>query len=408
MVRAGSSVVEQLTFNQLVVGSIPTPLTIFSREINALRSCALLRSAALAVLGDEVPSTCVRLPSSRVALPRGRMTSKRGRVSLAQAWEHAEVLLQRASKSIKTIRITGTVGGSLLLGLGQFFRNSTPCAQATTTGCVPGWAVDAAYLAFWLGFAVIILTNLVLVFVDKQAVETVSDLHASEAERRKLERQLADADKTEKALVAWTTLTKLVSEVLDSALGSALTPEETENAYNFILEAIAERRTRLFGVEDDYLNISVYEWCPVQEELVCIACYRSRPSDIGKQHRRWRSGEGHVGKAFELQRELICSDAMQPDVAAWVAAPPAKNKDADRTKYVSLAAFPIALTAGNPLGVLIMTSDVAGRFRNGESDGSGAHHGVAALADVASQLAQIMFVIQSRKKAETGGGQDGA
>lgn len=26
-VRAGSSVVEQLTFNQLVVGSIPTPLT---------------------------------------------------------------------------------------------------------------------------------------------------------------------------------------------------------------------------------------------------------------------------------------------------------------------------------------------------------------------------------------------
>ncbi|WP_145975073.1 GAF domain-containing protein [Cereibacter sphaeroides] len=327
---------------------------------------------------------------------------------MAQAWEHAEALLRRASKSVKIIRVTGTVLGSLLLGVGQFFKSSAVCAADGPSPCVPAWVVDSAYLAFWLGFITIILTNLVLVFVDRQAVETVSDLHASEAERRHLDRRLADANKTEKALVAWTTLTKLVSEVLDSVLGRDITPQELENAYNFILEAIAERKTRLFGVEDDYLNISIYEWAPARSELVCIACYRSRPSDISKQHRSWRPGEGHVGKAFELQRELICSDATQPDVAAWVAASPAKTKEADRTKYVSLAAFPIGLNAGQPLGVLIMTSDVAGRFRNGGSDGAGAHHGVAALADVASQLAQIMFVIQSRRKAEAEGGRDGA
>ena len=66
------------------------------------------------------------------------------------------------------------------------------------------------------------------------------------------------------------------------------------------------------------------------------------PTGLGR-HRSWGVGEGHVGKAFELQTELICSDATKPDVAAWIAAPPAKSKESDNKWFVFLAAIPIAI-----------------------------------------------------------------
>lgn len=331
---------------------------------------------------------------------------------MAKAWEHAEGFLSIASRRIKAIRFVATVLGALLIAGSQFARNFNFNCPVDEPDCAleaVGVFVDStASTAFVVGLIMVLIANLVLVFVDKQSVETVRDLHKAEMEMERQRARIERNVRTETALVAWTTLTKVLSEVLDTALAKdQLSLEDTRKLYEFAIEAIAERRMRLFGIEDDYLNISLYAWRDEANELECLACYRSRPSDMMKARRSWKPGEGHVGKAFELQRPLICSDARVPDVAAWIAAPPGKSKPEDSEKYISLAAVPVGLTSTKPLGVLIMTSDVAGRFTtdaNGES--TSPHYGVAALQDLASQLAQIMFVIHSKVEANVEGETD--
>lgn len=320
---------------------------------------------------------------------------------MAKAWEHTEEFLRAASRRIKVVRFVASVVGAALLAASYYLRSLDIQCPDGLSECGPQpmqiLAQQAGEVAFWLGIAMVVLANLVLVFVDKQSVETLLDLRAAEEDLVQSQRLRERLEKEREALVAWTTLTHVVSEVLDACLKrTEITDAEARRLLGFCLEAIAERKMRLFGVEEDYLNISLYVWDGSSEALALVACFRSNPSHVKAEHRRWRVGEGHVGKAFELQRELVCSDAREPDVAMWIAAPPDKVKDTDDRRYVSLAAVPVGLKASEPLGVLIMTSDVPGRFSNdAEAESEPPHYGVAALQDIAAQLAQIIFVVQS-------------
>jgi hypothetical protein len=124
-------------------------------------------------------------------------------------------------------------------------------------------------------------------------------------------------------------------------------------------------------------------------------------------HRKWKVGEGHVGKAYELQRELICANANNPDIKPWISASPDNFDERDEERYVSLAAVPIAANAEEPTGVLIVTSSEPMRFANSDEN-----HGdddtreqrrlsVAALQDFAAQVGQIMLVIDERCVSST-------
>lgn len=252
---------------------------------------------------------------------------------------------------------------------------------------------------FWIGLVVLLITNLLLIFIDKDSIKILKSLHEKEKQSDELENLVNDLRFENKALVAWNTLTKINFGLLNQALTkSKMDPASRSRMFNAAVEFIAEQKYRLFGIEDDYLNISVYEYSNTDKELYCIACYRSRPSDAEGQHRSWKIGEGHVGKTFEKKQELICADARDSNVANWIAAPPEKRNSDDEKKYISLIAVPIAIDANNPLGVLIVTSDQPQRFVHRfdvEFESKGHHPYVGALQDIASQLAQLMCILRA-------------
>jgi hypothetical protein len=173
-----------------------------------------------------------------------------------------------------------------------------------------------------------------------------------------------------------------------------------------IVEILADYKQSIFKIGEEYCNISLYK--KMENELLeCVACYRSRPSDANVTHRKWKVGEGHVGKAYELQRELICANANNPDIKPWISASPDNFDERDEERYVSLAAVPIAANAEEPTGVLIVTSSEPMRFANSDEN-----HGdddtreqrrlsVAALQDFAAQVGQIMLVIDERCVSST-------
>ncbi len=169
-------------------------------------------------------------------------------------------------------------------------------------------------------------------------------------------------------------------------------------------------KPELFKKRPHYLpGCDIYEHSFETECLECIACYRSRPSDALGEHRAWKVGEGHVGKAFELQRELICGDSSAPDIKPWISASPANFDERDDERYVSLAAVPIGVNADEPIGVLIVTSNVPMRFANSDEN-----HGdenmkeerrlaVAALQDFAAQFGQLVAVFRLREATHAEG-----
>jgi hypothetical protein len=206
----------------------------------------------------------------------------------------------------------------------------------------------------------------------------------------------------------WNSLIFLTRELVDKAIRGEITLLNKKSSFENILEFIVERKYSLFEIKDEYWNLAIYEYIASKDQLECVACLRSRQSEANRPHRAWRIGEGHVGRTFERAKsatleqgsELICSDATNPDVAAWMSAGP-KSHSTDAERYVSLAAFPVALELGLPLGVLILTSDQPERF-NLQNDGDEASINVRLqnaepLREIAAMIAQIMFIMQSQE-----------
>lgn len=191
---------------------------------------------------------------------------------------------------------------------------------------------------------------------------------------------------------------------MDQALTTPdLSLEKKKVFFTAVVEILADYKFSLFRIADEYCNISIYEYSAEKNYLGCIACYRSRPSDALGDHRTWKVGEGHVGKAFELQRELICGNSSAPDIKPWISASPNNFDARDDERYVSLAAVPIGVNAEEPVGVLIVTSNVPMRFANSDEN-----HGdenareerrlaVAALQDFAAQVGQLVAVFRLRE-----------
>lgn len=322
--------------------------------------------------------------------------------------EHVSKYIDSLSGAVKRLRFAALVIGAGLTALGHYAR-----------GTEGTWLAENANSVYWVGLTVLLLTNLVLVFVDKQSIETIKSLHKEESKNKDLLAELNALHDNHRAAVAWLTLDKLISELVDQAIeADHVDQEAAKRLYAAAVEFIAEYKNRLFGMEDDYINISIYEFNSETAELECVACFRSRPSDADGPHRTWKIGEGHVGKAFEVQNELVCGDATAPDVAAWIAAPPGKLRDDDIEKYVSLAAIPIAISTSHPLGVIIMTSSEPYRFVNFDEvdddyedgvDVQRAKFAVAALQDIAAQIAQLMSIIKSKQaNQEVGSNENGS
>lgn len=269
-----------------------------------------------------------------------------------------------------------------------------------------GWGTTV----FWCGVAMVVLTGVVLFFFEKDSASLILDLNASEVLVGEQADHIRYLERREEILLSWQSITKLLSELLDQALTATDLGAETKKVFfTAVVEILADYKFSLFRIADEYCNISIYELSAETGCLECIACFRSRPSDALGEHRSWKVGEGHVGKAFELQRELICGDSSAPDIKPWISASPANFDGRDDERYVSLAAVPIGVNADEPVGVLIVTSNVAMRFANSDEN-----HGdenvkeerrlaVAALQDFAAQVGQLVAVFRLREATHAEG-----
>ena len=300
--------------------------------------------------------------------------------------------------SVRVIRFFALAGGLALIGIGHYFRGSNV-----------EWQASISDTLFWVGLVVMLITNLLLVFIDKQPVEVLKSLHEEEEKSGKLEGLVNDLRFENKALISWNALTKVNFELLDRALMKPTMDQDSRSlVFNVAVECIAERKHRLFGIEDDYLNISVYEYSDTDEKLHCIACHRGPTSDAGGQYRSWKIGEGHVGRTFQSKRGWVCADTRDSSVANWFEPSLENRKDTDRERYISLISVPIAIDAEHPLGVIIVTSNKSQRFVN-RSDveiGSKAQHPtVESLQDIASQLAPLMCILKV-ESSDNGKGQN--
>ena len=144
----------------------------------------------------------------------------------------------------------------------------------------------------------------------------------------------------------------------------------TEDAKNALMETLSAlldmvvaQKDVLLGMTDERWNFAIYLYEPTGDQLKCLICRRPIRAEETAPHRAWHPGEGHVGLAFSRGEELVASDTSDPQIEQLFRGHGAKHRDDDTARYRSIASIPIRTRGDNPWGVLVATSDRAGRFR---------------------------------------------
>jgi hypothetical protein len=110
--------------------------------------------------------------------------------------------------------------------------------------------------------------------------------------------------------------------------------------------------------------------------------------------REWRKQEGFTGVAWQRDVDVIESDATIPDIAEQYPIPPAKVRDTDQQRYVSVAVIPIRVgNADTMWGTVTATSDRAGRWTRRARDPR--EQGVMAVRMLAQLIASQVVLRQN-------------
>jgi hypothetical protein len=156
-----------------------------------------------------------------------------------------------------------------------------------------------------------------------------------------------------------------------------------------LLDLLVADKETFFGIHDERWNFAVYGW--LGGELKCVACRRPHVSEAQADHRTWRSGEGHVGLAYERKREFVEADLADPDTAKFFATPAVKQRDYDQERYRSIASLPL-MVGDTPRGVLVATSDIPNRLKPGGDQEVAGRDPVEALRLTAATIAILSEV----------------
>ena len=130
-------------------------------------------------------------------------------INAGKTLQHLSDYINQLIFAVKRIRLLALVVGGILTGIGHYFRGSNL-----------EWQASISDTLFWVGIVVLLITNLLLVFIDKQPVEIFKSLHEDERQSNEL-RGLVDSLRFEtKSLIAWNTLTRFNSDLLNEALAN--------------------------------------------------------------------------------------------------------------------------------------------------------------------------------------------
>jgi hypothetical protein len=226
------------------------------------------------------------------------------------------------------------------------------CAYVPTMDV--GWAV--------LGIAAFFVVHILSMYFQVTAplvVESIGELHEL---RSVAERAQRSADYGASIAVLASVLLKFVETRTEIGVQDDAALEECVQE---ILQALEQHAPILFSFErkekwsftvfsaDAHANLA-----PIKR--LASATHPRRDS----QPRSWRAGEGHVGQAFQRRKTIVTRDATDPQVAVLFRAQGANEREGDDALYRSYVSAPLGAGGEGraPLGVLVVTSDVPGRF----------------------------------------------
>jgi hypothetical protein len=289
-------------------------------------------------------------------------------------------LLKRAARWRRLLKIGLVIGGALIAGAAGTGANLLD----------PRWR--------WQYYAVQLI-GLIMVFAGATLVEFL-DEGAAEAISRANE--LADAVEARDSAIAsleqdfryFTTLYSIamaLREMIEGLIAAGPGSEDTqERRLGAMLDVVVADRSILFGMDSDRYNFAIYLYEPAVQRLDCVACRRPIRVEEEARHRSWEPGEGHVGLAFQIGREIVAPDTSDPAAQALFDAPAGKRRDNDRERYRSIASLPIRLAGEEAYGVLVATSDVPERFHLPEIGDKAARDPVEPLRILANALAMAI------------------
>ncbi len=272
---------------------------------------------------------------------------------------HVRELLGLATRARQSLQIFVPVATTVVAALKGLTPSNSPIAVASSS-----------VVAQLLLLTLIALAGAVLLFTDKSATNVVHDAQDALDERDQAQQALAEAqaviDDLELQLARASRVEDIVDamrSVVDVAICErVITREKLDEWLIDLLDFPIADKLTLFGIGDEQWNFSIYLFDEATRELHCAACRRPTRKEEEAPHRSWREGEGHVGKAFQGRRPLVCADSTDPNVRGFFDAPAGKAMDYDIERYRSLAALPIQASDDRPFGVLVATSAVKGRF----------------------------------------------
>lgn len=260
----------------------------------------------------------------------------------------------------------------------------------------PGWIVGGIYI---FSLALPLLIPVLFAWVEKTPEQLLRELGRMQDALSDLEKDRTRAEEERQAiedgLRSYVTLyetSQAISEATDAVLLASPTDrrEIAQRQIYSVLDRLIEKRTALFGMNDDRWTFSIYVY--ENDRLRPVATRRwSRESETW-EHREWVPGEGHVGQAFRAGEELVCADSRDPEVAGFMAAKGGNVRDYDTELYVSFASLPLMIgDTDQPLGVLVATSDQPGRFVVPDGN-SNAKNVVEPLRCAANVITTILYL----------------
>jgi hypothetical protein len=275
-------------------------------------------------------------------------------------WTQTISALRSLGRLRKRLQIIFTLAGTAIASLLQLF------AKASTD---PTW-VSAANIASGVVIFAVLIVNLLLLLAETDSAAILAAAHDSEEKCSLLGAKIASLDalsNTQQEGLKWLSVLYSTSLALRDFVGPLVTrpldAATKKQRFDEMLDVVLSQKTDLFGIGDERFNFAIYLPDTEQKVLNCFSCRRRDRADEESAHRAWPVGHGHVAKSFLDGKELIASDVKDVAIEAYFRAPADLARPDDSERYRSMAAVPIMIGAAKPLGVLIATSDIPGRFR---------------------------------------------
>jgi len=315
---------------------------------------------------------------------------------------HLDDLLNKA----RITRVALQVAATLFTGLAGVLKVVTPVPSSPVV-------TTASNVLQGLFLLLAVVCGIVVLITDKSALSVLADARKALDELEEKKEENSDLEATIEdlgAYIEWNDKLGMITDAMRVAVDLAI-QDKNPNVHHHIeemLDLLVSNKESLFSMRDEQWNFSVYGFDEESGVLKCIACRRPARNDEERDHRTWRPGEGHIGQSFLMKRPLVVADSKDPNVRGFFDAPPdkvlASYDDSDR--YRSLAAIPFGLAGDpNPIGVVVATSDIVGRFA--PTDDGTESDSVRPISALSKTLATLTSVIKLKTQPEIQDGSGG-